>query len=123
MAEQARDPHTFPLQPRKLTWAALLGHWVDFARSTAALPSGDADAARVKQTVADIIGLQAVWFALHHLDELDADQRALGLDRAELLIVRHEAAIRDAWGNEPVPEALRELIHDAQSQLAVARAG
>lgn len=104
-----------PLHPDTLTWAALLARWVEFARSAVALPD-TAEGNALRDSVPDIIQLQAVWFALQHLDELDADQRALGLDRAEVLIEKHADALCRRWG-ESLPDMVRELIDDAHAQL------
>ena len=68
------------LDTDKLTWAALLGRWMAFAKNAVALPDDDAGR-RVRNSVVDLITLQAVWFALQNLDELDPDERALGIDR------------------------------------------
>jgi len=104
------------LHAHPATWAALLGGWIEFAKSSLALPDDDTGRA-MRESVADIITLQAVWFALQHLDELDADQRALGIDRAEVLIVRHGQAIAERWAGETLPGELSVLIEDARSAL------
>ena len=109
-----------PLDADKLTWAVLLGRWVSFARSAVALPRAG-DAGLLRESVPDLIMLQAVWFALQHLDGLPADERALGLDRARVLIEKHEAALRDRFGAALPPQA-RELIGDAHSELRRATA-
>ena len=44
---------------KKLTWAALMGRWVDFAQSALALPD-TAEGHAWKQAVPAIIGLQAL---------------------------------------------------------------
>jgi hypothetical protein len=75
-----------------LTWAALLGRWIDFARSAVALPDDTAGQA-MRDCVPDIIMLQAVYFALKHLQDLDSQEKALGLDRAQVLITKHTNAI------------------------------
>jgi hypothetical protein len=108
-----------PLDPDRLTWAAMLRQWVQFARSALALPADDLGT-RLRDSVPDIIMLQAVWFALHHLAELDAAERALGLDRAELLIEKHAAVLRSRFGHA-LPQLLGELIRDAEAQLAAAQ--
>jgi hypothetical protein len=103
-----------------LTWAVLLGRWVDFARSAVALPK-DAAGRRLRDSVPDIIMLQAVWFALQHLGELDPAERALGLDRAEVLIDKHTAALARRYRGRPMPPQLHELLDDAQRALAAGR--
>jgi hypothetical protein len=117
MVDDASQPE--PLHPEQLTWAALLGRWVSFARSAVALPD-DPRSEKLRDSISDIIMLQAVWFALHHLDELDAEQRALGVDRAEVLIDKHAAALEQRWAGEPMPETMRELIDDARGALQAA---
>lgn len=107
---------TSPFDPKRITWAVLLGRWTDFARSALALPDDDTGNA-LRQSVPDIIMLQAIWFSLHHLDELDADQRALGLDRAEVLIDKHAAALEARWQNQSMPEQFAELLADARGKL------
>lgn len=99
----------------KLTWTVLLGRWVEFARAALALPDDD-DGRLMRESVPDVIMLQAVWFALQQLDELDATQRAVGIDRGEVLIQRHRDSLHRRWGPD-LPDALRELIDDASHQL------
>lgn len=101
----------------RMTWAALLGNWIEFAKSSVALPD-DAAGNAMRDSVSDIITLQAVWFALQHLDELDSDEQALGIDRAEVLIERHSSAIHDRWQNETMPAELARLIEDVHAALA-----
>ncbi|MEM7625133.1 MAG: hypothetical protein AAF333_05840 [Planctomycetota bacterium] len=102
-----------PLRPERLTWALLLGRWVSFARSAVALPT-DGEGGRMRDAVPEIIGLQAVWFALEQLDELPGDERALGLDRARVLIDRHAGVVRRLWAGQALPAELDELIGDAE---------
>lgn len=115
-------PENVPDRPREslhvesLTWTVLLAHWVDVARSSLALPT-DAEGRRMRDSVPDLIMLQAVWFALQQVEHLDPDERSLGLDRAEVLIDRHAGALERRWGGEPLPEGCRELIADARQAL------
>lgn len=111
-----------PLHPEGLTWAVLLGRWVDFARASLVLPD-DGEGRRVKASVSDIIMLQAVWFALREVEGLSPEQRALGVDRAGLLIERHAGALRRRWGDREMPEALTELIAEAESAWTEAGGG
>lgn len=101
---------------RKLTWAALLGRWVEFARSAVALPD-DAPGRAVRAAVPDIIGLQAVTMALGEAELLEPDERALGLDRARVLIERHTRNIRTQFADQDVPAMLTELIDDAEQAV------
>lgn len=110
-----------PLDTTKLTWAALLGRWLTFARSAVLLPDNEAGR-RMRNSVPDLITLQAVWFALHHLDELAEDERALGLDRAEILINKHGQALAQRWRGMQMPPQLGECIDEARQQLLTAQA-
>ena len=115
------DPE--PLEPDRLTWAVLLARWTDFARSALALPEVG-EPGLVRQSVTDIITLQAVWFALRQMDELAPAEQALGLDRAGVLIDRHGSAIRARFDGHTIPEDLQSLIDDvseAYEQIKRAR--
>ncbi len=118
-SETARPTHE-PLEPDRLTWAVLLGRWTDFARSAVALPE-DGEGGRVRQSVTDIITLQAVWFALGGLEELPPDERAIGLDRAGVLIRRHTQALHERFADEEMPTGLTDLIAGVQEAYASAR--
>lgn len=119
-SDDSPTPEAAPLYPDRLTWAVLLGRWVDFARSAVALPT-DAEGAKMRDSVADIIMLQAVWFALQHLQELTAAERALGLDRAGVLIEKHTSALRGRWMGA-MPAGIEELINDAAREMGKASA-
>lgn len=108
------------LDADKLTWAVLLGRWIEFARGALALPDDEVGKA-MRDSVADIIALQAVWFALQHVDELGADEKALGLARAEVLIEKHAGAVAERWRGGEMPTELTLLITDAREALAKSR--
>jgi hypothetical protein len=98
----------------------LLARWVEFAQSAVALPD-DADGRAWKQAVAPIIGLQAVTMALGEVDQLSPNQRALGLDRANILIERHTAELLTAFSitdTSQLHPMLIELIEDAQRAIS-----
>lgn len=105
-----------------LTWVMLLTRWTALAKATVALPD-DAGGDRWRQAVTPIITLQAVTHALGELDELTPDERALGLDKAELLITANARALHDLWAHEPLPALVIELLDDARSALADATEG
>ena len=108
-------------EDRALTWATLLAHWTDFARSAVALPATP-DGDRWKRAVAPIIGLQAVMHALAEFQRLAPEERPLALDRAEALIERHERELRTAWAEDPLDPGLEEIVRDARSAFAAATA-
>jgi len=118
-----QDNHTSSdgsLDVGRLTWAVLLGRWVDFAKSALALPT-EGQGRLLRESVSDIIMLQAVWFALQHLDSLEDDERALGIARAEVLIERHAAALEHRWRGKQMPEELVRLLTDAREALEKVR--
>lgn len=102
-----------PLDPDRLTWAVLLARWTDFARSALAL-SEEGQPGLVRQSVTDIITLQAVWFSLKQMEELSEAEQAMGLDRAGVLIARHAAAIHARFCENPLPEDLKSLLDDVK---------
>lgn len=95
------------------TWAALLARWTAFARASVALPR-DGDGERWRRSVAPSIGLQAVSCALNEVAGLAFSERAVGVDRAGVLIRRHAAELHEAWSGVALPTALMELIDDAR---------
>jgi len=111
-----------PDLPHDLTWVMLLGHWTALAKSALALPR-DAQGDRWRQAIAPIITLQALCHALGELDDLDADERALGLDKSELLIQTNTGQLHELWRGEPLPELVIGLIDDARDAFTTARQG
>ncbi|RMH25521.1 MAG: hypothetical protein D6692_11220 [Planctomycetota bacterium] len=95
------------------TWATLLAGWTEFARSAVALPESG-DGPRWKASIAPAIALHAVAMALPELIKLDPEERPLAMDRSEMLIREHAAALNEIWRAEPMPESLSELIDDAR---------
>ncbi len=110
------------LNPTQLTWTALLGQWMDFARASVAFPD-DEEGQRCKDSVVPIINLQAVTFALANLYELPASERSLGLDRAEILIDKNVADLDAVWRSVPMSAMLLELILDSRKALQIAQLG
>jgi len=110
-----------PLDADAVTWAVLFGRWTDFARSAVALPK-DGEGGLLRDSVADLIGLQAVWFALKHIEDLASSERRLGLDRAQVLIDRYADALYRRFEAAGMPASIEELITDANAQLALAKA-
>ena len=105
-----------------LTWTVLLAGFARLAKASLALPA-DQLGDRWRNSIASIIALQSVTFALADLHRLDAAERPLALDKAEMLIAEHERLIRGLWSAAPVlPESLADLIIDARAALSAARA-
>lgn len=126
-----------PSDELNLTWPALLAHWTAFAQASLALPKS-AEGERWRGSVASIISLQAVTFALGDLDRLARDdggtehpgeegrgegERAFALDKAEILIRTHAAELHTIWRGEPLHDELETIIADARIALSAAREG
>ena len=75
------------LKPTSLTWAALLSRWMDFARAGVSFPD-DHEGRAWRESIASIIRLQAVTFALGEIDRLPTDEQLLAIDKSELLIAQ-----------------------------------
>ena len=108
-----------------LTWPALLARWTAFAQSSIALPK-NFEGERWRAAVSSIINLQAVTFALAELDTLSAEgggERALALDKSDIIIRSATGQLHALWRAEPLPTELVTLTSDARLALAAARTG
>jgi len=90
------------LRPEALTWTALLGRWIEYAQASIALPD-DADGRRWRAAVPHVINLQAVTFALGELGGLPREERALGRDKAAIIIREATQELESIWGEAPLP--------------------
>lgn len=95
------------------TWATLLAGWVHFAQSAVALPD-TAEGQRWKDSIASTIALHAHAMALGEIDRVEPEERALAMDKSELSIKEHAAALNQTWRGEPMPDSISELIQDAK---------
>jgi len=100
-----------------LTWAMLLARWTEYAQTAVALPA-DGEAGRFKQAVPPVISLAALTYALGELDQLEPDERALALDRAEIQIRADIARLDAIWAGLEPPESIWVFVEDAARALA-----
>jgi hypothetical protein len=108
-----------------MSWAGLLAHWTAFAQSSLALPT-TGDGARWREAVGPIIALQAVTHALADLDrtavgKAGAGERALGQDRAEIIIAERARELHGLWRGEELPSEVGAIIADARAAIRVCR--
>lgn len=103
----------------ELTWAMLLAHWMDFARASVALPD-EGDAGRHRRSTAPLISLAAVTHALGEVDRLEDDERALALDKAEILIRGDVEKLDVIWEGQDPPEAVWAFVENAAAALGEA---
>ncbi|MCZ6837119.1 MAG: hypothetical protein O7G85_15195 [Planctomycetota bacterium] len=108
-----------PLHPETLTWTALLGKWISFAKASVALPD-DEEGRNWRDSVVAIINLQAVTFALAEIGELVPQDRPVALDRAEMMIDENQKSLERTWGKS-IPESLSEIVDDARKAHVLAR--
>lgn len=108
------------LHPESLTWTGLLAQWVRFAQASLAIPD-EADGPRWRDSVPAIINLQAVTFALADLHQLPDDERALGTDKAQILIEKGEAELDRIWAGITRSPMLTEIVDDANKALFAAK--
>ena len=110
---EAHDPTS-----RSLTWTVLLARWTDFARSAVALPK-TGEAGHYRESVAPLISLHAVTHALGEVHLLDEDERALAIDRAEILIRREFETLERIWSKKnQIPDALAVFVNDAAEAIS-----
>jgi hypothetical protein len=70
--------------------------------------------------VPDVIGLQAITFALGEIDRIPPADRASAIDRAGLGVREHAGHIHQAWLGVPLAEGLVDLLEDATRAVRVA---
>lgn len=108
-----------PSDDQSLSWAALLGHWTEFAQASLALPT-EGEGGRWRAAVPHVIALQAVTHALGELSRVDPQDRPSALDRATLSNREHATGLHKIWEGVPLPESVAELIADARTALDAA---
>ena len=99
-----------------MTWAGLLGRWVEFAQSAVAL-GDDEQSGRWKRAVADLIGLSALSMALDEADQLPSAERSLAVDRAGVLLKRHKRNLSEIFDLEPMHPQIIQWIQQAERSL------
>jgi hypothetical protein len=108
---------TGPLHPESLTWAALLGRWLDLAAASTVL-SDEQQGPQWRRSISSLVTLQAVVFALDEFDALDGDERPVALDRAEVLVSEARIQLEETWPQE-IPASLVEALDDAEEAIGM----
>lgn len=105
--------------PTAITWTSLLAHWTTIVQASTVLPS-NAEGDRWRSAVPHVITLQAVTHALADLDRaIDQAERAVGQDKAEMLIRDSAAKCHALWRGEALPSEVEAMIDDARAALSV----
>ncbi|MEM9084125.1 MAG: hypothetical protein AAGB34_11060 [Planctomycetota bacterium] len=105
------------LQGDLRAWEGLLAHCVGIAKAAAAIPDSHEHAQAWQGSIEAIITLHSVTMALDQLGGLAAEERAVGMDRAGILIGEGARALSAAWGGQAMPEGLLELMSDARQSV------
>lgn len=112
-----------PLPTGLVTWATLLSRWISLVKAGEGLVLAaprDADARRWRDSIAEVVSLQAVTFALGDLSAIPEIDRPLARDRADLAVTEAAGALDRIWKGEEMPEALLEVAADARRAVELA---
>ena len=115
--------HRSELPTDLVTWTTLLGHWTDLVKAGEGLRRAadfDADAARWRDSIPEVITLQAITFALGDVDRLDASDRGLARDRAGIGIEAASGVLESVWEGVSIPGGLLEIADDAAHAMEAA---
>jgi hypothetical protein len=89
---------------------------MDFARASLAAPD-DAEGRAWRDSVTDVITLQAVTFALRDLGQVAAEERSVARERATWLIERHAGHLDEVWRGIEMPPTMLDMLTDARIAL------
>lgn len=103
-------------QHGRADWAMLLAKWTELAKIGVALPKSG-ETGRWREALPSVITLQAATCALGESASLDYEERAVGRDRAEMLLREHASNLSTIWRGVPMPETLNEMLEDARRAL------
>ncbi|MFG0258127.1 MAG: hypothetical protein ACF8GE_09520 [Phycisphaerales bacterium JB043] len=100
-----------------IAWSALLARWIDWARSSVALPD-DAEGSGWKSSLPHLIALQAITHALDELPSVIPADRPLALERAQVSIRSHAGDVHACWAGHPLPSSILTIVDEAHHALA-----
>ncbi|MAC18143.1 MAG: hypothetical protein CMJ23_00400 [Phycisphaerae bacterium] len=106
-----------------ITWTTLLSHWTSLVKASEGLVMAspdDPDAHRWRDSITEIVTLQAVTFALGDLEAMAEPDRALARDRADLAVTESAAGLDREWRGVEMPPMLLEIAADARRAVEAA---
>lgn len=106
-----------PGLPEAVGWAMLLAQGVELAKASVAFPPGEAGD-RWRKSIAPLVEAQAVRHAISQLASLPFAERPLARDLAAIAVRKAAASLDAAWRGEPMPEAVLEILEDADRACA-----
>lgn len=100
-----------------ITWAGLLGRWIDLAK--AARPLDGADGGPWQRALPAIITYEALAHALPNLADLSVEERSYALDQAAVLLEARRSDMEDAF--DELPEVVAEADAAVVAAITSAR--
>jgi len=97
-------------------WMVLLAQATQMAVASQGWPEGS-DGDRLRESVPDLVQLQAVRIAMEQLDRIPADRRAYARDHAEWLVRLASKRLDERWRGEPMPEAMLDAMKTARDSI------
>lgn len=106
------------MNQRAITWTGLLAQWTQAAQASLAIPE-DQDGPAWRNSMAPLITLQAVTFALSELADLPVAERPVARDRAALLIDESLDLLEAVWVSieQAAPTAIGNIVQGAEGAL------
>lgn len=98
-------------------WLVLLAQATQLAAAAQAWPA-DAVGETLRESIPDLLQLQAVCIAMQQLGRIPPDRRAYARDHAEWLVKSASERLVERWRGEPMPEAMLESMTAARSSIA-----
>ncbi len=110
------------MNQRAITWTGLLAQWTQAAQASLAIPE-DQDGPEWRRSMAALITLQAVTFALNELVDIPVAERPVARDRAALLIDESLDVLEAVWGSidQAAPESINSIAVAAEAALVDAQ--
>ena len=109
-----------PLDTGVMTWAALLARWTDLVgagEGLRRLHPGDEDVERWRESIPEVISLQAITFALGELERIPWEDRSIARDRADLGVGNAAQRLDGIWRGIEMPPSLLEIAADARQAV------
>jgi hypothetical protein len=106
------------MNQRAITWTGLLAQWTQAAQASLAIPE-EHDGPAWRRSIAPLITLQAVTFALNELGDLPVEERPVARDRAALLIDESLDLVEAVWGaiDQSAPDSVGSIVVAAETAL------
>ena len=97
-----------------IAWIALVARWVEVARASRAIPSADA---RLRDSIAPLIAIEATTAALGELASVAEHERAHARDLAEISIRKAAEELDRLWRGDEWPDEISEACALAERAL------